>query len=173
MSVPRLLICPLGELNRVSAGLGSFDLLSLLSPGHVGDAHRELPCRKHLELSFHDITEPRTGLVVPDQSTIGSIIEFGRQREYSILIHCWAGISRSSAAAYILASESNPGYEHDIGRELRLRAPFATPNRLMIEIADNLLNRGGRMIAAIESIGRGAEAFEGKPYEMPLVWPIE
>jgi predicted RNA-binding protein YlqC (UPF0109 family) len=36
-----------------------------------------------------------------------------------------------------------------------------------------MLGRGGRMVEAIDRIGRGAEAFEGKPYQLPLSWPIE
>jgi predicted protein tyrosine phosphatase len=89
-----------------------------------------------------------------------------------MLIHCWAGISRSSAAAYMIACDRNPGHEDAIADELRRRAPSVTPNRLMVAIADGLLARGGRMNEAIARIGRGADAFEGAPYSLPLAWPI-
>jgi predicted protein tyrosine phosphatase len=89
-----------------------------------------------------------------------------------MLIHCWAGISRSSAAAYVIACDRNPGFERDIADELRRRAPSVTPNRLMVALADNLLDRDGRMTEAISRIGRGADAFEGEPYRLPLSWPI-
>jgi predicted protein tyrosine phosphatase len=90
-----------------------------------------------------------------------------------MLIHCWAGISRSSAAAFAIACDHNPGHERAVADELRRRAAFVTPNRIMAELADNLLGRGGRMVDAIDRIGRGAEAFEGSPYQLPLLWPIE
>lgn len=102
-----------------------------------------------------------------------AIVDFGRDAaDKRMLIHCWAGISRSSAAAYVIACDRNPGFEHDIADELRRRAPSVTPNRLMIQLADDLFGRHGRMVAAIARIGRGAEAFEGETYRLPLHWPI-
>ena len=102
-----------------------------------------------------------------------AILDFGREAaDRAMLIHCWAGISRSSAAAYAIACDRNPGFERDIAEELRRRAPSVTPNRLMVSLADDLLGRGGRMAEAIDHIGRGADAFEGEPYQLPLSWPI-
>lgn len=170
---PCLHVCPLSELQRVAAGLGRFDLLSLLSPNHGGDDHRGLACDRHLEMSFHDIVEPKPDLVAPDRQTISALIDFGRLRQRPMLIHCWAGISRSSAAAYVLACDFNVGCEREIADELRRRAPCVTPNRLMVRLADDILGRNGRMVAAIDRIGRGVEAFEGTPYVLPLAWPIE
>jgi len=101
------------------------------------------------------------------------ILDFARDgRDHEMLIHCWAGISRSSAAAYVIACDRNPGFERDIADELRRRAPSVTPNRLMVVLADDLLDRNGRMTEAINRIGRGADAFEGEPYQLPLSWPI-
>ena len=89
-----------------------------------------------------------------------AILDFGRRRDdqRALLIHCWAGISRSSAAAFAIACDRNPGFERDIAIELRRRVAVATPNRLMVRLADDLLERDGRMIEAIARIGRGAEA---------------
>ena len=103
-----------------------------------------------------------------------AILDFGRGHsgQRPMLIHCWAGISRSSAAAFAMVCDRNPGFERDVATELRRRAPAVTPNRLMVALADDLLQRDGRMIAAIEAIGRGAEAAEGEPYQLPLTWPI-
>ena len=103
-----------------------------------------------------------------------AVLDFGRRcdDQRSLLIHCWAGISRSSAAAYAIACDRTPGFERDIAIELRRRSPSATPNRLMVRLADDLLQRYGRMVDAIEGIGRGAEAREGEPYALPLKWPV-
>ena len=170
---PGLHVCPLSGLSGMAASLGQFDLLTLLSPDHAGDDHRVLACERHLELSFHDITELRPGLVAPDRAIVQQIVDFARDaRDRAILIHCWAGISRSSAAAYLIACDHNPGFERDIADELRRRAPSVTPNRLMVALADDLLGRDGRMTEAINRIGRGADAFEGEPYRLPMSWPI-
>ena len=171
--MPYLYVCPLSGLSVVAAGLGRFDLLTLLSPGHEGEDHRAVACDRHLELSFHDITETMPGLVAPDEAIIRAILDFGRDaRDHKMLIHCWAGISRSSAAAYVIACDRNPGFERDIAEELRRRAPSVTPNRLMVSLADDLLGRSGRMTDAVHRMGRGADAFEGEAYQLPLSWPI-
>ena len=84
-------------------------------------------------------------------------------------MHCWAGISRSTAAAYILAIAINPDLDKEaLAQELRRRAPSATPNPLLVSMADEKLGRGGRMVAAIARIGRGADAFSGTPFILPL-----
>lgn len=148
-------------------------ILSLLSPNQ--DTPREICAAQaaKLHLSFNDITEARPNLIMPSVAIVEDILTFSRSwpGEHPLLVHCWAGISRSSAAAYIVACDRNPECEEKIAVELRRRAPFATPNHLMIELADDLLVRNGRMVDAIRQIGRGADAFEGNPYELPINWP--
>ena len=166
-------ISPLSALARVTTKLHSYDLLTLLSPDYPDVDWSGFACDRHVRLAFHDIVEPLQGLVAPDTELMQAILDFGRHdRHQAILIHCWAGISRSSAAAFAIACDHNPGYEREIALELRRRAPSATPNRLMVRLADDLLGRDGRMIEAIEAIGRGVEAREGEPYQLPLKWPI-
>ena len=166
-------VSSLSALGRVTASLHSFDLLTLLSPDHPETDWRRFACQRHLRLAFHDISEPRPDMVAPDRDVMQAVLDFGRasQDQRALLIHCWAGISRSSAAAYVIACDRNPGFERDIAIELRRRSPSATPNRLMVRLADGLLQRDGRMVEAIDGIGRGAEAREGEPYALPLKWP--
>jgi predicted protein tyrosine phosphatase len=86
-----------------------------------------------------------------------------------MLVHCWAGISRSMAAAYtILCDRAGPGSELEIARELRIRAAHAYPNALIVALADRALGRDGRMIEAVASIGRGEIVAEGCCVEFPL-----
>jgi predicted protein tyrosine phosphatase len=168
-------VSSLSALGTVTARLQSYDLLTLLSPGHPETDWSAYAGNRHVRLAFHDIIEPMPGLTLADRGTMQAVLDFGRQNEPQrpLLIHCWAGISRSSAAAFVIACDRNPGFERDIANELRRRAPFVTPNRLMVRLADAMLGRAGRMVEAIEKIGRGAEAREGEPYELPLKWPIE
>ena len=168
-------VSSLSALNGVTASLDSFDLLTLLSPDYPDVDWRAFACERHLRLAFHDIVEPVAGLTAPDRDLMQAVLDFGRRcdDQRALLIHCWAGISRSSAAAFAIACDRTPGFERDIAIELRRRSPLATPNRLMVRLADDLLERNGRMVEAIEGIGRGAEAREGEPYALPLKWPIE
>ena len=168
-----IVISPLQHLDATAARHRPSHMLTLLSPGHEESARREPPFERHLQLYFHDITEARAGLIAPDRESVGAILDFARNWSgvRPILVHCWAGISRSSAAAFMIACARNDGFERDIADELRRRAPFATPNRLMVALADDFLRRSGRMVEAIERIGRGADAFQGSPYELPASFP--
>ena len=75
-----------------------------------------------------------------------------------VLVHCWMGVSRSPAAAYIIACARAPGEERAIAEELRRRSPTATPNRAARVAGRRLLSRNGRMVEAIDAIGRGARS---------------
>jgi predicted protein tyrosine phosphatase len=56
--------------------------------------------------------------------------------------------------------------EELIARRLREASPTAYPNRLMIRLADAALGRSGRMVQAIEAIGRGVLAVEAVPFSL-------
>jgi predicted protein tyrosine phosphatase len=51
---------------------------------------------------------------------------------------------------------------------LRRASATATPNARIVALGDRMLGRNGRMVAAIDSIGRGAFAFEGDPFRLEL-----
>ena len=125
----------------------------------------------HLRLSIHDVTEAGEGITCPEHCHISSLLGFTRSgnRSSPILIHCWAGISRSTAAAYILLCDLHaPGDEQRLAQTLRFYAPHAQPNRLMIRHADALLTRQGRMISAIESLPQAVPVIEGEVVQIPL-----
>ena len=121
----------------------------------------------HLKLTFNDINADTPGLISPRVADAKRLITFIRDwdKKQPMLIHCWAGISRSTASAFaalcILRPDEN---EMDIAKELRKASPSATPNRMITLQVDELLGRKGRMLKAVESIGRGADAYEGRPF---------
>jgi predicted protein tyrosine phosphatase len=168
-----IVVTPLEYLAATADRHRPSHVLTLLSPGHDQTGQYEPPFEQHLQLYFHDITEARAGLIAPDRESVGAILDFAQDWTGTrpLVVHCWAGISRSSAAAFMIACARNPGQESNIASELRRRAPFATPNRLMVALADDVLQRAGRMIAAIDRIGRGADAFQGVPYQLPISFP--
>jgi predicted protein tyrosine phosphatase len=85
------------------------------------------------------------------------------------VVHCFAGISRSTAGAFIAACALNPSRdEGEVARLLRTASPTAQPNALLVSIADDLLGRNGRMIGAIESIGPAIPATEARPFRIDL-----
>ncbi len=88
---------------------------------------------------------------------MGELIESLRATEPDarVLFHCIAGISRSTAAALIALTLDADGREQEAARQLRLAAPHAHPNRRIIALADEILRRDGRLIAAREAMGPG------------------
>ena len=127
---------------------------------------------RHLRLSMNVICEPQPGLVLPCQTHVADLIRFARDwdRQAPLLIHCWAGISRSTAAAFISLCALNPeGAEQELAWALRRASPTAYPNRLLVALADEALARKGHMVTAIEEIGRGKIAEEADVFALPAL----
>ncbi|SCX29916.1 putative protein tyrosine phosphatase [Agrobacterium sp. DSM 25558] len=82
------------------------------------------------------------------------------------------GVSRSPAAAIIVALAVQPEQDDAaLAARLRTVSPYATPNARIIEIGDRLLGRGGALIAAIKTIGRGADTDGNVPFVLPIAEP--
>lgn len=165
----QVIVSPLSELEATWREHRPSHVIGMLSPTSVHPALEDHDATRRLVLAFHDINMPREGFTAPDLAMVSSLLEFARgwDGKAPLLIHCWAGISRSTAAAFIVACVRAPQTaEDDIADQLRTASPMATPNRLMVEIADGLLGREGRMLEAINRIGRGADALEGIVFEL-------
>ena len=166
-----LLVCPLSQVETARTLRRPSHLVSLLSPASAAETWPLADDAAHLRLAFHDIAEPREGLTAPDAALVAELLAFGADWDATqpMLVHCWAGVSRSTAAAFIIACQYAPERsEQRIAQALRAAAPYATPNALMVSLADAALDRAGRMSAAIAEIGRGADTFEGALFELPL-----
>ena len=93
----------------------------------------------------------------------------GWDRRAPIVMHCYAGISRSTAGAFITACALNPARdEAGIARAIRGSSATAMPNVMLVGHADRILGRKGRMIAAVEALGPGKPALEGEPFRLDL-----
>jgi predicted protein tyrosine phosphatase len=168
----RVYVCPLSKVHEVVAVSGAGALVSLLSPGHPMTRPEAISPERHLALGLADIVAPLDGHVLAQQSQVESLLAFFHDwyhrwdRARPLVIHCYAGVSRSTAAGYIALCALTPKPEIEIARDLRRLSPSATPNRHLIALADKLLSRGGRMTAAVEAIGRGRDCFEGEVFCM-------
>jgi len=163
----KLVVCPLEALEEQAARIRPAGVISLLSPDQPSPIIPGVGAR--LGLRFHDISEPRPGLLLATEDDVAQLLAFAAAfpPAATLLIHCWMGISRSPAAAFILACAQRPERpEAEIAAALRQAAPFATPNARLIALADDGLGRRGRMKAAISAMGRGREASLGSPFEL-------
>lgn len=164
-------VCSLAKVEETVARTGAARLLSLLSAGTEVTRPESIARENHLHLIMHDIAVAQDGMTMPGEEHVRNLLDFGRQwdRARPLVIHCYAGISRSTASAYIIAAALAPQRDEvELARTLRALSPSATPNPRLIAVADALLDRKGRMVEAIQAIGRGADAFEGTPFELRI-----
>jgi predicted protein tyrosine phosphatase len=125
----------------------------------------------HLWLKMDDIADEMDGMIAPSEEHVERLVTFlGRwDRAQPMVVHCYAGISRSTAAAFIAACALSPARnEAEIAAQLRAASPTAYPNRRLVALADRHLKRGGRMSAAIETMGFGIGAYEAEPFVLDL-----
>jgi predicted protein tyrosine phosphatase len=172
--VRRVHVCPLAELEAALAGTGATHLISVINADTIPATPGHLAAGRHLKLGVNDISEPRDGFIHPSEAHISEIVAFARawDDQGPMLVHCWAGISRSTAAAFITLCTVNPdAAEKRIAAALREASPTAMPNRLMVAIADDLLGRNGRMVDAISGMGPGEIAMTGRLFGLPSRFP--
>jgi len=169
--MPTIIVTPLADLEMAIRRDRPSHIVTLLSPEHMIETPPGYSASNHLRLALDDVADVWAGEAPPAKGHVERLITFGRDWPATspMVVHCWAGISRSMAAAYIvLCDRLGPGSEAEIARALRIRAPHACPNPLMIRLADEILARSGRMIDAIQSIGRGTIAAIGERVELPV-----
>jgi predicted protein tyrosine phosphatase len=165
-----IFVAPLSLVQTTVADARVSHLVTLINGETLIDTPPSIDKGRHLRLSMNDICEPRDGLVVPHEDHVADLIQFALDwdQKAPLLIHCWAGISRSTAAAFISLCALNPETdEHALARALRRASPTAYPNRRLVALADGVLSRNGRMTKAVEHIGRGQLAEEAQVFTLP------
>lgn len=166
-----LYVCSLSRLRKTAEETGARRLITLINEGTPVERPELIGEADHLFLGFNDIIEPVDGMTPPGEVHVRDLLDFARRwdRRAPMIVHCFAGISRSTAAAYIVACMQNPHVDEEhVAACLRRASPSATPNTRLVALADQMLGREGRMIRAIERIGRGANAFEGEPFMLDV-----
>lgn len=169
--MPTLHVSSLSKLHETVASVRASHVVTLINVNTVVERPAGISAERHLFLGMSDIVAAMDGHILPGEDHVARFLGFMRDwdRRAPIVIHCWAGISRSTAAAYIAACALGPDRdEEEIALRLRAASPSATPNARLVAVADAILGRGGRMERAIAGIGRGADAFEGAPFELGL-----
>ncbi len=99
---------------------------------------------------FDDVEFERAD--APDRNAVYRILLFSQAftAKDRILIHCRAGVSRSTAiACAVLAQHSPAGKEKEVVAHVRTLRPFMVPNFLIIRLADDILQRGGNLVTAV------------------------
>jgi predicted protein tyrosine phosphatase len=171
MSNGRVYVCSMTKVVDTVRSSGARSLVTILTAGASLVRPCQIPHERHLRIAVSDIDAPTNGHILPGEEHIDRLIAFLEEWDQCnpLVIHCYAGVSRSPAAAYVAACALAPHRcEFEVAQDLRRVSPTATPNRRLVALADRRLGREGRMVAAIAGIGRGADCFEGAPFALEL-----
>lgn len=169
--MPHIVVTSLARLQDTVAEHDASHIVTLINEGTPVTRPDSVPEERHLFLAMHDIDMMMDGMTPPGEQHVQDLLAFVRtwDRSRPLVVHCFAGISRSTAGAFITACALNPDLdEMAIARHIRANSTTATPNRLLVRTADRLLQRNGRMNAAIEAIGLGDMAYQGQTFVLPL-----
>ena len=167
-----LIICGLAEAPAIIAARAPSHMVTLLDAASMIETPAPLPPQRHLKLAVNDIAEPAEGLTLPDEALVRRLLAFAATWDASapMLVHCWAGVSRSTAGAFAIACARNPhADEHAIARKMRASAAHAYPNRRIVALADDILARRGRMVDAVEAMGDYDYA-RARPFDLPAAF---
>jgi len=164
-------VCSLTRLHQTVAATDARHIVTLLKDTDLVQRPAGILPDNHLILGMDDIREPLEGYIAPCDEHVAMLLAFVRRwdRAKPLVVHCYAGISRSTAGAFVTACALNPGRnELAIAQALREASPSAMPNLRLVTLADRALGRSGRMVAAIEAIGSGSMVEEVHPFRLEL-----
>lgn len=164
-------VCSLAHLPGTVQTTGASHVITVMADVHQVLRPASILADNHLVISMDDIIAEAEGFTAPALAHVEQVLGFGRTwgRTAPMVIHCYAGISRSTASAFAIACALNPNRsEVSIARQIRLASPSAHPNRLIVHHADQLLGREGRMLRALDQIGPGNLTIEGRPFRIDL-----
>lgn len=169
-------VCSLDKLAKTAQDSGASHVATLINADTNVSRPELIDPQNHLFLGFNDIVEPTEGLLPPGKVHVQQFMDFVETWDQAapMIVHCWAGVSRSTAGAFIATCMLRPELDETlIADTIRKRSPEATPNIRLIEFADAILNRDGRMVAAVQKIGRGADCYEGSVFSLRLSGDVD
>ena len=157
-------VCGMEELPRVAPDFGPTHAVTLLDPTNSRPPIAGLDEDRHLFVGVHDIPEPRPEHEHPRAHHVEALLAFGEglrpaveSSEVRLLIHCWAGVSRSTAAAFALKCQLTGLAERDALLTIHSVRRQMWPNELIVALADDALGRRGRMRRALADWRRNQE----------------
>jgi predicted protein tyrosine phosphatase len=164
-------VCSLARLHDTVRETGARHVVTLIKDVSLVHRPATITAENHLLLDMDDINDHIEGYVMPAEEHVGDLLRFVRawDRANPLVVHCYAGISRSTAGAFVTACALNPTRDElSIARALRAASHTATPNLRIVRLADQMLGRDGRMVRAIDAIGPGLAAYASEPFRLDL-----
>jgi predicted protein tyrosine phosphatase len=151
----RITICGIPELGE-HCQAGVTHVLSILDPGWPDPAaFNDFGPHHRVALRFNDIIAETPGEILPTRADVALLLDYGREvmaagADTHLLIHCHAGVSRSTASAALLLAQAEPERPPaEIFAEIARLRPRAWPNLLILEHGEELLGRAGEIVPAV------------------------
>jgi predicted protein tyrosine phosphatase len=150
----KVFVCQRSAVARKTSQIGATHVLSLLDPGKRPFLHPATNRNNWLLLHFEDNLDEHE-LNSPTRQDVAKILEWGQTlpEDAVVLVHCEAGVSRSTAAALALLVQhhGNDRIDDCIRMLLEVR-PHACPNPLITLWADQQLGCNGILHQAAEAV---------------------
>lgn len=153
-------VCGVDELHEAPL-LAAHRIVSILDSNDPSPLALRSIAVPVLTLRFDDVIASPYG-AAPTKAQIERLLEFdaAARDDERLVVHCTAGISRSTAALAVLLSARHPGRDDEIFAAIRQIRPRAWPNSLVVLLGDQVLGRRGALVAAL-----------GRHYEFQVAHP--
>ena len=155
----RITVCGIEELDG-HCDKGVTHVLSILDPGlPPPPAFGSFGEHVRLDMRFDDIIDPIPGKMLPESAHVEAVLAFGRELQAEaesgsahLLVHCHMGVSRSTASMALILAQARPDRDpvDALAEVVRIR-PQTWPNLRILEMGDDRLGLGGRLVAAARS----------------------
>mgnify|MGYP006268272615 CR=1 FL=1 len=146
-----IIVCEKGKVAKLTSVHNATHVISLLDPGDRPFLHpnhkviwRSFPCEDQLNEN-----EPNA----PTRELVKNLLDFFDELNENsvVIVHCHAGVSRSTAAALALLVKKTNDIELSIETLKQIR-PIACPNPVISKFADELLGCDGKLFEASEKL---------------------
>ncbi len=167
-------VCPLRSMPRVVEETGAVHLISLVPERFAPKTPLSIDPARHLQIPVEErISRERPGNV-PVVVAMARLLAFARtwDRTSVLVVHCFSGISRSTAAALAILAAARPDTPAEaLAAHLRKASVTAFPSASLVALADTMLGRCGDLRRAVEGLGMGVRAAEGRPFGLDIREP--
>jgi len=144
--MPTFIVTSQKQACEIALKTNASHMLSLLDPGEKMVTPITIRPENHVLINFEDVERPSK--FAPTQQHVREILTWG----YTVpddnciaIVHCFAGISRSTAAGLALNIQRFGFNAEKLSKWLEHR-PNAWPNSLIARYADDLLGLNGKLI---------------------------
>tara|TARA_B100000579_G_scaffold17589_1_gene12390 strand:+ start:4806 stop:5312 length:507 start_codon:yes stop_codon:yes gene_type:complete len=147
----KIIICGLADIENCVNKYNPDKMLTIINKNFSPDTPTGIEESRHIKMLIDDISEPRDGFVLPEKHHAQSLLDFTDDWDTNkpLLVHCHMGISRSTATSLGVAAKFDPDNIELIIEKLKEIAPHASPNKLMTQYYDEILNLNNRLYSSL------------------------